>query len=921
MSFLQKIAAAAVLLLIARLCLAQQDGSYMVGGDYDYPPYSFIDENGRHVGRDVDILKELSELTGLDFKYRFDVWDSSLNLLKKGDIDILTGVIFSPERDLIYDFSIPLNTEYYAIFANKNLQYNDLTDLKGKRLIALSGDIANEKFLQPMGLFTNYQFAKSLPEAIFLIESGRFDYVAAPYLLGNEIIRERKFKNVVVKDAPILPSIYCLAVRENNRTLLSAINKGIGELKASGRLEKINAKWINYNREKTRYKTIIAYSVIILSIALSLVFIFSLWTISLKKQVTIQTGELKKSRDEAEKAHSIKSSFISNVSHEVRSPLHAALGYVSLLQRSILNAEQSGYTRKLTASLKLISELINNVLDISSIEAGMFTLRNEPFDLSKTLAFVRSVVGIMAEKKGLDLVFHVDPQLNHHLIGDSTRLTQVLINLCVNAVKYTDKGRVELSATYENNHEGFSVLKFTIKDTGIGIEEKLRDKIFSRFEHFSEGGEHESSGLGLAIASELIKKMEGRLWFHSSTSKGSVFYFTARFKNQDQIKRPVDAQLVMQKKCVLLVNSGSEQLPVLKEMIEILGMDFRILNPCAQPVAEIIREVGDYMPGIVIFEPGKANPEVVEMLEQATFAPAVIAVVDQLSQHSAIYRASSEINRIIEKPALFYEVLDAINQVIGSLADNKSCSGDHCRCFSEANILLADDDVFSAETLSEMLALSGFQVVTVRNGREAINMIMRNKTELAVLDIQMPVMDGYAAVKRIRQMGIDIPVFAISAFTSEQEKQKCLDSGFNEYFEKPINYEMLFDALRKYCCAMDAPGLAEGALKIIDEKTGLRHFDDVELYKKGLKRFHRLYCSMPDDLESAFRKNNLAIVRTSIHNIASAAGMIGALQLSAYAKGNEKKMIETGFVNETDLRQVIGALNAVLNHISEQIRS
>ncbi|MBE0651583.1 MAG: PAS domain S-box protein [Bacteroidales bacterium] len=269
-----------------------QAKTYVVGGDFNYPPFTYIDKTGNARGFDIDVLNAISAETGIKFKYKLSQWDSAFNDLETGNTDILAGVIFSNERGRLLDFSHPVQTEYYSIFIRKKLHFKDISDLYNYKLMVLKGDISIERFLIPNGLFHNYIEAKSLPEAIAGIESGKADYVIAPYSLGMDEIMKHKYKNIEIKGPPLIPSIYCFAVKKGNSNLLGVLNKGISELRNNGELAKIQAKWAIYERDNYKYRRIsrlILISFLIALLVLALVFI---WVVLLRKQIKKKTKSI-----------------------------------------------------------------------------------------------------------------------------------------------------------------------------------------------------------------------------------------------------------------------------------------------------------------------------------------------------------------------------------------------------------------------------------------------------------------------------------------------------------------------------------------------------------------------------------------------------------------------------------------------------
>jgi len=289
--------------------------TYVVGGDFDYPPFSYIDESGYAQGFDIDVLKAISDETGLDFKFQLSPWDSAFNYLQTGKTDILAGVIFSEERERLVDFSFPIHTEYYSIFIHKNLPFTDISDLYNYRLMILRGDISIEKFLIPNGLFQNYVEAKSLPEAIAGIESGRADFVIAPHALGMVEIMKNKYKNIEVQGPPLIPSIYCFAVKKGNKELLTLLNKGILELRNKGELAKIQVKWTKYERNDYKYKRVTRLILISFLVGLFVLALVFMWVVLLQKQIKKKTRSISQ-KNEALREREERLQLIINLANE-----------------------------------------------------------------------------------------------------------------------------------------------------------------------------------------------------------------------------------------------------------------------------------------------------------------------------------------------------------------------------------------------------------------------------------------------------------------------------------------------------------------------------------------------------------------------------------------------------------------------------
>jgi PAS domain S-box-containing protein len=275
---------------------------YIAGGDFDYAPFSFVDKTGQASGLDIDILKAIPLENNAKISFQLSRWDSALSYIQSGEIDIITGIIFSEGRAKFLDFTNPIHTEYYSIFIRKNLPFKDLSSLYDYTPMVLEKDISIEKYLIPMGLFKNYVLAKSLPEALSGIEMGLADYVIAPNKLGMRQIDINEYENIDVKGPPIIPSIYCMAVKKGNTQLLSILNDRILELRKSGKLSEIQEKWKVYERDDLKYRQTAEIIGIVFIIAIVLLIFVFIWVWLLRLQIKKKTVSLKLKNQELQRS-------------------------------------------------------------------------------------------------------------------------------------------------------------------------------------------------------------------------------------------------------------------------------------------------------------------------------------------------------------------------------------------------------------------------------------------------------------------------------------------------------------------------------------------------------------------------------------------------------------------------------------------
>ncbi len=290
-----------VLLAICRPTniVAQQ---YIVGGDSDYAPFTFIDKTGKPSGLEIEVIEAIAEISGLNLTFNLSSWDTALSNFRAGKTDIIVGIIFSEERAEFLDFTIPIHTEYYSIFIRKDLPLDDLASLYDYKLVVMEMDISIDKYLIPMGLYKDYIVAKSIPEALSAIELGRADYVVAPYLLGLNEINKNKYQNIDIKGPSIIPSIYTIAVQKGNTQLLDILNAGIMELRRSGKLTEIQEKWKVYEEDEYQYRQLVQYIAIGIIIAMVLFVLGIVWVWLLRIQIRKKTESINQKNLELQKS-------------------------------------------------------------------------------------------------------------------------------------------------------------------------------------------------------------------------------------------------------------------------------------------------------------------------------------------------------------------------------------------------------------------------------------------------------------------------------------------------------------------------------------------------------------------------------------------------------------------------------------------
>jgi PAS domain S-box-containing protein len=665
------------------------------------------------------------------------------------------------------------------------------------------------------------------------------------------------------------------------------------------------------------------------------------------ERLRLREAELEDAKVRAEGASRMKSDFLANMSHEIRTPMNAIVGMAHLALKTPLDARQQDYLKKIQQSAHHLLGIINDILDLSKIEADKLTLERIDFQLSRVLDNFTNLLADKAAAKGLELIFEVDADVPDHLLGDPLRVGQVLINYGNNALKFTRRGEIHVRVSCVEQNESSVLLRFEVRDTGIGIKPEQVGRLFQSFEQAdtSISRQYGGTGLGLSISRRLAELMGGGVGVDSRWGQGSTFWFTARL-GKSQLSSPMLRPSAKASDHRLLVVDDNETArDALQEMLQRLGFAVSTVDggeAALNAVQQAEREGRPY--DVVLLDwqmPGMDGLEVGRHLRAMALSrrPHLMLVTgfgrEEVFEHAGRGDFAAVLVKPVNPSMLLDHLMDALQGAQPFLPDRGVTQMAELTTglagVKGARILAVDDNEVNLQVARELLEDAGFQVDTADDGAKAVEQVRQSAYDLVLMDMQMPVMDGLAATRAIRALNehATVPIVAMTANAMEQDRQRCLDAGMNDFLAKPLDPERLFEVVRAWvrgglaapqpaAPVVETEPLPEGWDRIegLDTGAGLRRVRGrVASYRALMERFIASQRSAPAEIADAIAQGDRERATRLAHTLKGVAGNLGATlvqDLAAAVEAGLRQWLPPARVDQA-VQQLAEAMQALVH--------
>lgn len=876
-----------------------------LGVDPGFLPFEFIDDAGNHGGIAADYLDVISDLTGLHFEVARDLtWPQAYEAALNKTVDALPAVGITEERQAHFLFSEPYyHFKRVIVTRDTDTRVSGIGDLEGLS-VAVQRNSSHHSYLQSYPK-VNLSLYDSVEAAITAVATGNETAFVGNLATTNYLIHANGLTNLrFVSFEAEKPQSLHIAVRKDWPVLVDILDKALASIPDSEKMA-INEKWITFKTD-VDYGPIIRIALMVGSLIVIVLGVSWYWIMRLRREIRhriLIQEDLERAKQEADEANEFKSSFMARMSHEIRTPLNAITGMAYLLKKTDLTLTQQMYADRVTQASSNMLGIINDILDYSKIEAGKVELETASFRMDQVIQDVVNIVSFKIEEQGIGFRLSKDPLVPNWFFGDAKRIEQILLNILNNAVKFTTAGEVSMDIRLKAKEGSAHHLLFSIKDTGIGMTEEQVQRLFTPFTQADSsitrrfGG----SGLGLSIVKNLLEMMGGRIQVFSTPGEGSTFIIELSLridKEKESVYIKTLAGDHFKRVRTLVLEKTGANMNLIESYLGAFGMHCELTTSQASAISMLEAADGTFARPFDLFildyeTPAEGGFKFVQALradKRITRMPKIIMLLPMMREDLFDRLGEHGIDLGIGKPIipsiLFNGILEIFNLKAVSASQpvaRREQSQEKLDLDASKRVLVVEDNKTNQLIATSLLRQVGIESIVASDGREGVELFSghRESIVLILMDLHMPVMDGYEAAKEIRSMDPDVPIVAMTADVILGVKEKCAECGIRHYLSKPFDPDKFLAQVRNLIRQRPSP-IDEPM--VLDVQGGLRNLGgDESLYLEVLEAYERENLQTLDELSRAIAQKRHADAAQIVHKVKGSSGSIGAKSIHELA--------------------------------------